>query len=347
MPSQRNTQMYMFNKKHREDEFNTLNVMVFFYKWRKPIVYLGIISLIISFLVSFLITPKFKSTVILFPSTNVSPSKALLSENPGANQDIGKFGEEEEAEQLLQILNSDEIRDRVVAKYNLLEHYKISQDYKYRMSKLIEKYEDNITFKRTEFMSVKITVFDTDAQIAANIANDIASLSDSIHNKIVKQRAQKALNLVEKTYNDLKTEIKADDDSLQKLRLLGVNDYESQSERLNEGLAKAILEGKSGAVKSFEDRLNNLAKYGGAYVAIRDNLEFKRKQLSFLKARYDEAKLDVDQNLPYKFMVNSAYKAEKSAYPLRWLIVLLSFLGTEILLILFLILFDNYKNLRK
>lgn len=339
--------MYMFNKKYREDEFNTLNVMVFFYKWKKPFIYLGVFSIVISTIVCYLITPKYKSTVVLFPSTNVSPSKALLSENPGTNQDIGKFGEEEEAEQLLQILNSDEIRDLIVKKYNLLEHYKIPADYKYRMSKLIEKYEDNITFKRTEFMSVKITVFDTDAQIAANIANDISALSDSIHNKIVKQRAQKALDLVEKTYLDLKKEIQADDDSLQKLRMLGVNDYESQSERLNEGLSKAILEGKQGAIKAFEERLDNLAQYGGAYVAIRDNLEHKRKQLSFLKSRYDEAKLDVDQNLPYKFMVNAAYKSEKSAYPVKWLVILLSFLGTEILLTISLIILDNYKNLRK
>jgi len=337
----------MFNKKYREDEFNTLNVLVFFYKWKKPYLYFGAASLIISTLVSFFITPKYKSTVILFPSTNVSASKALLSENPSINQDIGKFGEEEEAEQLLQILNSDEIRDVIINKYNLLSHYKISSNSKFKNSKLIEKYEDNIVVKRTEFMSVKITVFDTDAQTAADIANDVAALSDSVHNKIVKQRAQKALYLVEKTYTDLRNEIKTDDDSLEKLRLLGVNDYESQSERFNEGLSKAIVEGKQGAIKAFEERLDNLAKHGGAYVSIRDNLEHKRKQLSFLKSRYDEAKLDVEQNLPYKFMVNKAVKAERSSYPVVWLIVFLSFLGTNILLTVSLIFYDNYKILRK
>jgi uncharacterized protein involved in exopolysaccharide biosynthesis len=337
----------MFNTKYKTDEVSTLSVLVFLYKWRKPYLYLGISSIIISLVVSLLIKPKYKSTVVLFPSTNVSASKALLAENRDANHDIGKFGEEEEAEQLLQILNSDEIRDIIIKKYNLAEHYGIAPDARYRYTKLINKYEDNISFKRTEFMSVKITVYDTDPEIAANIANDIAALSDSIHNKVVKQRAQKALSLVEKAYFDLKNEIKVDDDSLQKLRLLGINDYESQSERLNEGLSKAILEGKQNAIKIFEERLAILAKYGGAYVAIRDNLEHKRKQLNFIKARYEEAKLDVSQNLPYKFVVNNAYKAEKSSYPVIWLIVLLSFLGTIILLTLSIIFYENYQKLRK
>lgn len=339
--------MYMFNKKYQQSEFGTLTVLVFFYKWRKQFLYVGILALIVSSVVSFLIKPKYKSNVILFPSTNVSVSKALLSENPGQKQDIGQFGEEEEAEQLLQILQSDEIRDRIIQKYNLLDHYGISKNSKYPYSELVDEYEKNITIKQTEYLSVKITVFDTDPKTAANIANDIASLSDSLHNKVVRQRSEKALKLVEKKFVDLTNEIKSDEDSLSKLRALGVNDYETQSERLYEALGKAILDNKQGAIKSIEAKLENLSKYGGAYVSLRDAMEFKLKQVTFVKAKYEEAKLDAEQDLPYKFVVNGAKVAEKKAYPLRWVIVLSSVLATWLLMATLLVVLENYKRIRK
>ena len=75
-----------------------------------------------------------------------------------------------------------------------------------------------------------------------------------------------------KSYRELKT-------SLNKLMKLGVNDYESQSDRLNEALGKAILEGKTQAVKQLQDQLKILSTYGEAYMSLRDNLEFRRKSL--------------------------------------------------------------------
>ena len=47
-------------------------------------------------------------------------------------EDILEFGKEEEAEQMLQVLYSDEIRDKVISKFNLMEHYDIDPDSKYR-----------------------------------------------------------------------------------------------------------------------------------------------------------------------------------------------------------------------
>ena len=67
-----------------------------------------------------------------------------------------------------------------------------------------------------------------------------------------------------------------------------------------------------------------LSKYGGPYVSLRDGLEHDKKQLSELRAKYEEAKVDATESLPHKFIVSSAYKAEKKSYPIRWLIVVIS-----------------------
>ncbi len=299
------------------------------FKYRKHLFILGIISIILASIFSspFFIAPLFKSTVILYPTASKSISKALLSDNRGNTKDILEFGEEEQTEQMLQVLNSNMIRDRVIVKYNLLGHYEIPDDAKFKMTRLFKQYENNFIFRRTEYMAVKITVYDKDAQLAADMANDIAELVDSTINRMQKKVAVKAFKIVETEYLKLKEEIKIKEDSLTVLRSFGVHDYESQSEMFNRQLAIEMAKGNTDGVRRLEARLEILAKYGGPYVSLRDALEHDKKQLSELKAKYEEAKVDATMDLPHKFVVSSAYKAEKKSYPIRWLIVIITTLS--------------------
>ncbi|MCK5840290.1 MAG: hypothetical protein KAG99_10600, partial [Bacteroidales bacterium] len=84
-----------------------------------------------------------------------------------------------------------------------------------------------------------------------------------------------------------------------------------------------------------------LAKYGGPYVSLRDALEHEKKQLSLLKTKYEEAKVDAEEELPQKFVVSSAYKAEKKSYPIRWLIVLVTTLAAFMFTVLVVIIIEN------
>jgi hypothetical protein len=177
-------------------------------------------------------------------------------------------------------------------------------------------------------MAVKISVLDKDPQLAADIANEIANLLDSVKNDMQKDRAMKGFKLVEAEYISQQQEVDAMEDSLTKIRKLGVQDYETQAEMLNRQLAKEIASGNTKAISALENKLSVLAIYGGSYVSIRDALVNEKKQLSFIKARYEEAKMDAYEGIPQKFIVENAYKAERKAYPIIWIIVLLSTLGT-------------------
>ncbi len=315
-------------------------------KYRKPLVIVAILAIVLSSIFSGpqFITPLYKSEVILYPTASNSISKVLLSNNFNNSKDILEFGEDEQTEQMLQVLNSNKIRDRVIQKYNLMEHYKIKPGEKYRHTKLYKKYEDNFRFRRTEFMAVQITVYDSDAQMASDMANDIARLLDSTINKMQKKVAVKAFKIVEQEYLKQKNEIKVKEDSLTKLRELGVHDYESQAEMFNRQLAIEMAKGNVNGVKRLQKKLDALALYGGAYVSLRDALEHDKKQLSELKAKYEEAKVDAEENLPHTFIVSDAYKSEKKAYPIRWLIVVITTLSALLLAIVALGIVDFYKE---
>src|SRR5210317_655069 len=119
----------MVSKFAENGDFDSSGFIYFLYFWRKPLITITLLAIAASILFSspWFITPKYKSTVILFPVATNSISKALISQQSGIKEDVLGFGEEEQAEQMLQILNSNLIRDRIVSQFNLLEHYGIDE----------------------------------------------------------------------------------------------------------------------------------------------------------------------------------------------------------------------------
>ncbi|MEQ8324168.1 MAG: hypothetical protein RIC15_05985 [Vicingaceae bacterium] len=336
----------MENNDNNTFDMSSANLIVFLYKWRKILLGVSLFAAIVSSAVSLLLENKYKSSVILFPTTTTSISKALIADNVGGKNDILSLGEEEEAEQMLQVLQSDEIMNRIIEKYDLMRHYDIDPDDEFKYTKLIKEYTSNISFRRTEFMSVEISVLDRNPDTAALIANNIAALLDSAKNRMQKEIAYEGLKIVEDEYFAMVNYMNKMEDSLSRIRVMGVHDPEAQAEVLTQEYAIALREGQLKAADIIQEKLDVLSKYGGIYSSIRDNFEWDRKQLSFLKAKYAEAKVDAERSLEHKFIVNNARPAEKKSYPIRWLIVVTSTLGAFLLTIFFIITFQSIKSLQ-
>lgn len=331
---------------NKDFNFENTNFLFFLFKWRKLLIIIGLSAAIISAGVSLLIKNKYVSKVIMFPTSTNSISKTLLSTQYSTKEDIMDFGEDEQAEQMLQILNSNEIRQRIIDKFDLLNHYDINPNSKYKISTLYKKYDKNISFSRTEYMAVEIKVIDRDPQVAADIANEIANLYDTVKNNLQKQRSLEGFKIVERAYNDLKEDVQKREDSLSDLDKKGIQNYELQSERLYEGLAREIGKGNTRAVNEIQRKLDTLAKYGATYTSLYDKLRYDKGYLTNMQIKYEEAKIDAEANMPQKFIVDSAYKAEKKSYPVRWLIVVFSTFSAILLAIICLILYENFNKFK-
>jgi uncharacterized protein involved in exopolysaccharide biosynthesis len=336
------------NQESLKKELNSVNLLNLLYKWRLPLIIVTTVSIIAAVIFSspWFIKPKYKSSVIMFPVATNSISKVLISQNSGIKEDILGIGEEEQAEQMLQMLNSNLIRDRIIEKYSLINHYGIPQDSKHKLTRLFREYENNVKFRRTEYMAVKITVFDTDPQMAADMANDIAALLDSTRNFMQKERAMKAFRIVDEEYRSLENEVNGIVESLKFLGSKGVNDYERQSEVLNLQLAIAISQSNQHAIRAIQQKLDTIGKYGGQFLSLKNSLEFKTEQLTLLKTKYQEAKVDAEQFLPQKFIVNNAYKAEVKSYPIRWIILVVTAFIVFFMAVLTIIIVENYPKLQ-
>ena len=315
-------------------------------EYRRPILIILAIAALCAIIFSapYFITPLYKSTTVVYPTSSNSISKVLISTTYQSEKDIMNFGEDEQTEQMLQVMNSNRVRDKVINRFHLMEHYNIKPDSKYPYTKLNKLYDARIKFRRTEYNAVRITVLDSDPALAAQMANDIAEIFDSTMNQIQKEVSVKAFRLVEDEYNTLCAEMAQLEDSLNTLRKLGVFDYESQVEMLSRQMAVELGKGNAQGVKNIQEQLDILAEYGGASYAINERLDNDRLQLSLVKSKYEEAKMDATQDIPRKFVVTSAYQAERKSYPVRWIIVVVTVLSTFLLLLFCIVAYDRSRD---
>ena len=76
---------------------------------------------------------------------------------------------------------------------------------------------------------------------------------------------------------------------------------------VSEQYATAIAEGRTDkTVKQLKNVLDTLAKYGGRYVALRDELHLMKEEEVKIKTKLDQARVDAEQVLPATFRVNAA-----------------------------------------
>ena len=165
-------------------------------RWKKQLLLVGVIAVVVSSVVSFILTPKYKSTVVFYPTTNNSISNALLTDLNQRQKDPLEFGAVEEAEKALQILQSSKLTERLVRNYQLMAHYKIDPNSSLKKAKLADKISANFSFSRTRYLSIKVDVLDEDPVMAAKMANGILDLYDSIKNEIQYSRKSGDTSLI-------------------------------------------------------------------------------------------------------------------------------------------------------
>jgi uncharacterized protein involved in exopolysaccharide biosynthesis len=242
---------------------------------------------------------------------------------------------------MLQVLHSDQVRDHIIKKFDLMKHYKIDSTSAFPKTQTENTYKGHVKIKRTEFMSIEIGVLDTDPQLAADMANEIAAYADSTFHNMQKARAMQAFAIVDKEYKRSENEIRQFSDSIQKIRKLGVIDYESQAASLNTAYANALEKGNSATAESILSRLKVFSEYGGKYVELSQKLRVEIERLELLKAKYASYRVNVEQTIPQMFILDKAIKAEHKTSPKRSLIVIMSTFSTFAFALMLLLIIEN------
>lgn len=307
---------------NKDFDFNFVDIVKLVWEYRKPLMIIAVSAIILTaiFTAPFIIKPKYESEVIFYPTTNNSIGNALFTDLTMRQSDPLAFGEEEEAENALQLLNSSALQGRIIRNFDLMNHYGINQNGS-PQTDLARMMKKNIQFARTRHLAVQITVLDEDPIKAAEIANGISAIYDSVKTEIQKQVSLEALEIVKGEFENKEKEVWDYRLALQKLGEKGITNYEEQSRAIAEELYKVDANTATGRrLQAVQDKL---AQYAGEFTYLNETLILELENLSKLRKRYEKSKVDVEKTLPQKFILTSAAPAEKKSYPVRSLIVLL------------------------
>ncbi|MBO6050965.1 MAG: hypothetical protein J6P65_03165 [Bacteroidales bacterium] len=326
-------------------QFNSFSLVQFMWQKRKTLFLVCLVVAVVSLIASFLVTPKFKSTAIVYAPRTNSVAKILLNEESyNERLDMKAYADDEETEQMMEILNSREIKDILIDKFDLYNHYGLGEGVSYRQTKMYKYLKGNIEVKRTQYGAIAVSVIDKDPQVAADMANEILVLLDSVKNRIDHERTIASYNLLKRQLEIVDAEVQRIDDSVQVLMQNGVFDFKSQSERVMQQYATAVAQGNTAGMKRLEDELKKMATWGPRSLTLYEEQAYFREYQSVVKIKMMNAIVDMDTEIPVKFVIERAIPADKKTYPKKSLIVLLSTVSAFILAVLVLLTIDKIRE---
>ncbi|MCB2220586.1 MAG: hypothetical protein KQI35_09340 [Bacteroidetes bacterium] len=315
-----------------ESQFYHINLLQLLLKWKVHLAVIVIIALALSAIFSgpAFIKPKYKSFAIVYPS-NIAP-----------------YSDENETEQMLQILQSKDISDSIIQKFNLIEHYGIDINDPEHYSLLMWEYSQNVKISKTPYEGVNIEVLDTDPQVASDM---VSSILEFYNNKVRRMHEEKFGEVVQMYKRAIqKKEAYIDSLKLQLTELskqYGLMDYRAQSEQITKGYLKTIDGSGASHVKDKEvkEMKQNIEEKGGDMILLQNLINYEAGKYADLKYDYERAYMDYDRRFTYSNSITKPFPADKKAYPVRWLIVVISTLAAFFVSFIVILILENYKTM--
>lgn len=325
--------------KNQNSKGSSNELLIFIWKKRKILIGTAFVAGIIGIVISLSMTVLYESNAIVFPTAT---STVSFSEQRNAKASAMDFGEEEHAEQLIQILQSSRVKGRIINQFDLAKVYEIEPDDENFNHKLGKAYENHISFERTRYGSINISVLDKKPERAAKIANKIVALIDTVKNNLIKERTipayevnKRKLDKLNQEQNDLVAEMDS-------LSALGVVNAEARA-----NLFSALNESKTAEDKAFfKDKIDVNLKYGAKYDALADLREFRIEKLTLQEVAYEQAESDAYEDFNHKFVVEWAVPSDKKAKPKRAVIVIVITFASLFFVIITLLIRDKIREIK-
>jgi len=170
-----------------------------FFKWKKHILGLSILAIVLSSIITMpaIMPPYFETKMVFYVTNPQSTDRANLFNQENAIN-ISMFGNREDADRFIAVAKSSSITQQIIEKYKLNKHYKIKQKTKALEDFYTYKeYASLVEIQRNDADAIEVSVLDTDAQLAADIAKDIVHLSEKKVQQIILENKQKVLEQIE------------------------------------------------------------------------------------------------------------------------------------------------------
>lgn len=289
-----------------ESYFKTKSIFSLLLKWKWHLIVLVVVAGALGalFSSSWFIKPKFKSSATVYPANIV-----VLSE-------------ESETEQMLELVQSTDIKFKVIESFELYNHYGISKDDNNYIAKIMKAFDGNVNFQKTPNEAIVITAVDEDPEIASDMVDSIISFYNQMVLDLNIVKSQEIVKIYNREVVKKSHEVDSLADILKTLRIeYDLLDMSAQVEKYTE----AIYMGKS--LNEAREVLGNWKEFGAEYHKVDSLFFYAISDLHTNQSIYENAIRDVEKVQTYAHVISKPFPADKKTYPVRWLIVLFSVIG--------------------
>lgn len=280
-------------------------------KHSRTLLAVGLIAVVVSAVLSssFFITPRYLSQATVYP-VNLTP-----------------YSTETRTDQLLQLLESNSIRDSLIAKFDLAKVYKVDTTTGGGYFALYNEFEERVEVSKTRYESVMIEVLDEDPTRARDMVIAILDQVDELARRLQREKSKEVLEIAERAMSHEQFKLDSVEQRLAVLRQnSGLLAYEGQTEELTRGYL--LMLSTPGVSQARLDEVRNMFKSleesGGEFRALTDLSNKFRNNYDRLLTEYEKLVNDVTKELTYTNLIRYPEVADKKAYPIRWVIVLVT-----------------------
>jgi len=262
---------------------------IYIYHNRKFLIITFFIGVFLSIGATFFIPKKYLSTAIIYPAN--SHTRNDIVGNP-------QFGFETETEQLLQLLESKNMRDRTMEEFDLVSYYEMDTTKPDWKTHLDLKYIDDVTFSRSKYLSVVISVKTENPELSAKIANFQIDEVNAYRDAIFLKNRQQELNSVKENLAI----------SEKKCKLLRDTIY-------------SIKKGDEKLIFNFMENLNNEDYDASEFVddpklePIIEQYIFEQALLQELRTSHNNLEVQMNRPMPAVYTIDRAFPAYKKVSP--------------------------------
>lgn len=211
--------------------FSLLGIFQVARRYWKTIIIFVLTSGIIGLGVIFYLKPYYKSTCSIYTldhramvmSSTLGSAEVdnnMFSPLGGANLRIGT---PDDVDQVMGALMSEKVRLQIIQEFGLYQRYNIKPEHPKAKAKMLGILDDNLKIKRTSYNTLEISVWETEPELAQNIANRLVALANEAYSGIFKKNMEKIAVAMQEEYQKKLVEVRKLSDSLNLLKKQNIN----------------------------------------------------------------------------------------------------------------------------
>lgn len=249
--------------------------------------------------------PRYKSTATVYPVN------------------LNSYSIETRTDQLLQLLESNSIRDSLIRRFDLPRKYEIDTTANGGYFTLYNEFNDRVEISKTRYESVQIEIVDEDPVTARDLVNAMLDQVNLLARRLQREKSKEVLVIAERAMAHERAKLDTVEAKLNVLRRdAGLLSYDSQVKELTKGYVRMLTSPSTQAQRdAVQGMIKDLEERGGEFRELTELSNLFRANYDRVLTEYERVVNDVTKELTYTNTVVYPEVADKKVYPVRWLIV--------------------------